>query len=63
MLIYCISYTYTHTGNVDFKALLYIPSEVPYELTRDMFASTSKSLRLYVKRVYINDNFEDLIPR
>jgi heat shock protein beta len=50
-------------GNVDFKALLYLPTEMPYELTRDMFANTARSLRLYVKRVFINDKFEDLIPR
>lgn len=50
-------------GNVDFKALLYLPAEVPYELSRDMFASSARSLRLYVKRVFINDKFEDLIPR
>lgn len=50
-------------GNVDFKALLFLPSEVPYELTRDMFASSARSLRLYVRRVFINDKFEDLIPR
>jgi len=50
-------------GNVDFKALLYLPSELPYELTRDMFTSSARSLRLYVKRVFINDKFEDMIPR
>lgn len=50
-------------GNVDFKALLFVPTEVPYELTRDMFASSARSMRLYVKRVFINDKFEDLIPR
>jgi len=50
-------------GNVDFKALLFLPSDVPYELTRDMFAASARSLRLYVKRVFINDKFEDLIPR
>lgn len=50
-------------GNVDFKALLYLPSEIPYELSRDMFAESARSMRLYVKRVFINDKFEDLIPR
>lgn len=50
-------------GNVDFKAILYLPSEVPYELSRDMFSNAARSLRLYVKRVFINDKFEDLIPR
>lgn len=50
-------------GNVDFKSILYLPSEVPYELSRDMFAAAARSIRLYVKRVFINDKFEDLIPR
>lgn len=50
-------------GSADFKALLYLPSELPYELSRDMFASTARSMRLYVRRVFINDKFEDLIPR
>ena len=50
-------------GSVNFKSLLYIPSEVPYELMRDMFATAARSMRLYVKRVFINDKFEDLIPR
>lgn len=50
-------------GNVDFKALLFLPTEVPYELTRDMFSAAARSMRLYVKRVFINDKFEDLLPR
>lgn len=54
---------FTVEGNVDFKAMLYLPSEIPYELTRDMFASTARSMRLYVRRVFINDKFEDLLPR
>ena len=30
-------------GNVDFKALLFLPSEVPYESSRDMFAESARS--------------------
>jgi HSP90 family molecular chaperone len=48
-------------GNVDFKALLFLPTDVPFELTRDMFAADARSMRLYVKRVFINDKFEDLV--
>ena len=57
---------YTHfnmEGNIDFKSLLYIPREIPYELTKDIFSNIARSIRLYVKRVYINDKFEDLLPR
>ena len=57
---------YTHfnmEGNIDFKSLLYIPREIPYELTKDIVSNIARSIRLYVKRVYINDKFEDLLPR
>jgi HSP90 family molecular chaperone len=50
-------------GSVDFRALLFIPTEVPFELTREIFAQSARQMRLYVKRVFINDNFEDLLPR
>ena len=36
---------------------------LPFELSKDMFDADSHNLRLYVKRVFINDQFEDLIPR
>ena len=50
-------------GQVECKALLYIPGMLPFELSRDMFDDNSRNLRLYVKRVFINDQFEDLMPR
>jgi hypothetical protein len=40
---------------VEFKALLYVPSILPYELARSMFDDTSRPIKLYVKRVFIND--------
>eukprot|EP00968_Pinguiococcus_pyrenoidosus_P002068 scaffold109_cov252-Pinguiococcus_pyrenoidosus.AAC.53 len=50
-------------GQVEFRALLYIPGTVPFELSRNLFDDKSKPLRLYVKRVFINDKFEELYPR
>jgi heat shock protein beta len=50
-------------GQIEFRALLFIPTTMPFELTRDMFAEGGRAMRLYVKRVFINDKFEDLIPR
>ena len=43
------------------QAMIFLPTELPYELSRDMFASSARSMRLYVKRVFINDKFEDLV--
>ena len=45
------------------KSILYIPGMLPFELSRDMFDENSRNVRLYVKRVFINDKFDDLLPR
>ena len=50
-------------GQIEFRALVFIPSTMPFELTRDMFAEGGRQMRLYVKRVFINDKFDDLVPR
>jgi len=50
-------------GQIEFRALIFVPSTMPFELTRDMFAEGGRAMRLYVKRVFINDRFDDLIPR
>jgi molecular chaperone HtpG len=50
-------------GQVQCKAILYIPGMLPFELSKDMFDDNARNIRLYVKRVFINDQFEDLLPR
>ena len=50
-------------GQVECKSLLYIPGMLPFELSKDMFDENACNIRLYVKRVFINDKFEDLMPR
>jgi molecular chaperone HtpG len=46
-------------GTSEFKALLYLPAKKPF----DMFMSDrKKGLQLYVKRVFITDKCEELIP-
>ena len=57
---------YTHfvlEGQVMCKAILYIPQTLPFELSKDMFDENARNIRLYVKRVFINDQFDDLLPR
>lgn len=50
-------------GQVECKAVLFVPGMLPFELSKDMFDENAKNIRLYVKRVFINDSFEDLMPR
>jgi molecular chaperone HtpG len=46
-------------GTSEFKALLYLPAKKPF----DMFMNDrKKGLQLYVKRVFISDKCEELIP-
>ncbi len=46
-------------GTSEFKALLYLPSKKPFDL---FMGDRKKGLQLYVKRVFITDKCEELIP-
>merc|ERR1711907_260675 len=50
-------------GQVECKAILYVPGMLPFELSKDMFDENTRNIRLYVKRVFINDKFEGIMPR
>jgi len=49
-------------GEVEFRSILYIPTEVSGDMY-DNYYQKSSSLRLYVRKVLISDEFEDLMPR
>jgi heat shock protein beta len=49
-------------GEVNYRYLLYIPSKRPYDLFENYYGKTS-ALKLYVKRVLVNEQFEELMPR
>ncbi|GBE58823.1 heat shock protein [Babesia ovata] len=50
-------------GQVEFSCLLFVPGSLPWELSRNMFDDESRGIRLYVKRVFINDKFSEAVPR
>ena len=59
------SLSHTHfsaEGEIDFKAILYLPNEAPYDLFENYYGK-SAALKLYVRRVLITEEFEELMPR
>ena len=46
-------------GSIEYNALLYIPSEAPYDLFQP---DRQQSLKLYVNKVFISDKVEGLMP-
>lgn len=56
-----LAYKHFHAeGHYEFECLLYIPDKTP----SDMFdqSKKKKSVKLYVKRIFIMDDCEDLVP-
>jgi len=49
-------------GNINFKSLVYLPDEIPFELRQGNFDGIKNGMKLYVRRVLISDSFE-LLPR
>jgi len=49
-------------GELAFQSILYIPKKAP-EGYYDKFYEKSNSLKLYVRKVLISDEFEDFMPR
>ncbi|CAI9096397.1 OLC1v1032540C1 [Oldenlandia corymbosa var. corymbosa] len=54
---------FTTEGEVEFRSILYIPGMAPLS-NEDVINPNTKNIRLYVKRVFISDDFDgELFPR
>lgn len=49
-------------GEVSFKSLLYVPSAQPSD-TFNKYGTVTDNIKLYVRRVFITDEFTDLLPK
>eukprot|EP00186_Timspurckia_oligopyrenoides_P004143 CAMPEP_0182444964 /NCGR_PEP_ID=MMETSP1172-20130603/3249_1 /TAXON_ID=708627 /ORGANISM="Timspurckia oligopyrenoides, Strain CCMP3278" /LENGTH=767 /DNA_ID=CAMNT_0024640643 /DNA_START=28 /DNA_END=2331 /DNA_ORIENTATION=+ len=50
-------------GDVEFRSVIYTPSTLPFDLRQDMFNNAGRNFKLYVKRVFISEKFEEFVPR
>ncbi|KHJ46467.1 Hsp90 protein [Trichuris suis] len=58
-----LAYThFTAEGEVSFKSILFIPDKAPSDLYRD-YSRKTQNIKLYVRRVFISDDFEDFMPK
>ena len=50
-------------GDVEFKALLFVPPKAPHDLYESYYNANKSNLKLFVRRVFISDEFDDLLPK
>ena len=49
-------------GDVEFRAILFIPMRPPWDFY-DSYYQKGTQLKMFVRRVFISDSIEDLLPR
>ncbi|XP_043712785.1 endoplasmin homolog isoform X1 [Telopea speciosissima] len=54
---------FTAEGDVEFKAILFVPPKAPHDLYESYYNSNKANLKLFVRRVFISDEFDELLPK
>eukprot|EP00268_Persea_americana_P025146 TRINITY_DN244_c0_g1_i3.p1 TRINITY_DN244_c0_g1~~TRINITY_DN244_c0_g1_i3.p1 ORF type:complete len:818 (+),score=225.71 TRINITY_DN244_c0_g1_i3:130-2583(+) len=54
---------FTAEGDVEFKAVLFVPPKAPHDLYESYYNTQKSNLKLYVRRVFISDEFDELLPK
>ncbi|KAI3851853.1 hypothetical protein MKW98_019852 [Papaver atlanticum] len=54
---------FTAECDVEFKDVLFVPPKAPHDLYGSYYNANKSNLKLYVRRVFISDWFDDLLPR
>ena len=53
---------FTAEGEVTFKSILFIPKVAPNGMFNN-YGNRLEAIKMYVRRVFITDNFEDMMPK
>jgi heat shock protein beta len=53
---------FTAEGEVTFKSILYVPKKLPHDAFQS-YGKTQENIKLYVRRVFITDDFQDMLPK
>uniref|UniRef100_A0A914D1S4 Histidine kinase/HSP90-like ATPase domain-containing protein n=1 Tax=Acrobeloides nanus TaxID=290746 RepID=A0A914D1S4_9BILA len=53
---------FTAEGEVTFKSILYVPKKLPQDAFQS-YGKTQENIKLYVRRVFITDDFQDMLPK
>uniref|UniRef100_A0A8C0UL83 Endoplasmin n=1 Tax=Cyanistes caeruleus TaxID=156563 RepID=A0A8C0UL83_CYACU len=54
---------FTAEGEVTFKSILFVPNSAPRGLFDEYGSKKSDFIKLYVRRVFITDDFHDMMPK